>query len=82
MDGHPTKVFVSAVLESAPESASNLAGICSQPDPARGEFLLKKDDVAPDLTPSHKCFFDITAGGEPLGRGLHSSTFQLNLSSF
>jgi len=32
------------------------------------EFLLKKEDVAPDTTPTCKCFFDVSAGGEPLGR--------------
>jgi len=32
------------------------------------EFLLKKDDVPPDTTFTHKVFFDVTAGGDPLGR--------------
>ena len=27
------------------------------------EFLFKKDDVPPDLTPTHRCFFDVAAGG-------------------
>ena len=32
------------------------------------EFLFKKDDVPPDLTPTHRCFFDVAAGGESVGR--------------
>ena len=32
------------------------------------EFLLKKEDVPPDTTFTDKVFFDITAGGESLGR--------------
>ena len=36
--------------------------------PASWEFLLKRDDKPPDLTFTSKCFFDISAGNEPLGR--------------
>ena len=36
--------------------------------PASWEFLLKRDDKPPDLTFTSRCFFDISAGNEPLGR--------------
>jgi hypothetical protein len=36
--------------------------------PASWEFLLKRDDKPPDLTFTSRCFFDISAGSEPLGR--------------
>jgi len=36
--------------------------------PDSWEFLLKRDNKPPDLTFTSKCFFDISAGGEALGR--------------
>eukprot|EP01064_Diplonema_japonicum_P024684 TRINITY_DN352_c0_g3_i1.p1 TRINITY_DN352_c0_g3~~TRINITY_DN352_c0_g3_i1.p1 ORF type:complete len:295 (+),score=77.34 TRINITY_DN352_c0_g3_i1:45-887(+) len=49
------------------------------------EYLLKKDDVPPDMTFTDKVFFDMTIGGEPKGRivfGLYGKTTPVTCENF
>ena len=49
------------------------------------EFLLKKDDVPPDLTHTDRVFFDVDAGGERLGRivmGLYGNVAPRTCANF
>lgn len=49
------------------------------------EFLLKKDDVPPDTSFTDRAFFDVTAGGEPLGRivfGLYGKVVPKTVENF
>ena len=53
--------------------------------PVPWEFLLKRDDVPPDVTFTDRCFFDVTADGEPLGRvtfGLYGNTTPKTCDNF
>jgi hypothetical protein len=53
--------------------------------PIPWEFLLKREDVPPDTTFTDKCFFDVTADGEPLGRvtfGLYGNTTPKTCDNF